>query len=383
MNTNHRVYVRTSRPVGWRLLSLTAAAFGIGLSPSLSAQTAAAPTKPDSKDVVELPTFVITENSANPYLSKQALSASRVAMDIQDIPQTVSVVTKEFMQDTFSARMLDAAKYVTPVVENTLPFGGDRYTMRGFQVSHEFIDGTEISGFGGYSASLPPYNIERLEIIKGPNAILIPGGNPGGQINPITKSPTGKDLTDLTVELAQYYGNDVNFDVNRVIGGKGDLAVRLVGAYWRNDYYIQNQYRNGYLIAPSLSFNLSPTAKLTIKGEAVQNRETNGVGLPVDPTIGSNSTAVILRGFARDFSVANEEDTRHRSTERLSSELLTTLGDHVTSRLYLMADHVRRYDVGSGGFGLTGAGGGSTNPNTGLYEPGVTWTIDSSGTFSV
>ncbi len=42
-------------------------------------------------------------------------------MDIQDIPQTISVVSREFLEDTMALRMLDAAKYVTPIVENTLP----------------------------------------------------------------------------------------------------------------------------------------------------------------------------------------------------------------------------------------------------------------------
>jgi outer membrane receptor for monomeric catechols len=85
-------------------------------------------------------------------------------MSIQDIPQTVSVVTSDFLQDSMSVRMLDAAKYVTPVVESTLPIGGDRYTIRGFQVSHEFIDGMVMSGEDGYSMSLAPYNIDRIEI---------------------------------------------------------------------------------------------------------------------------------------------------------------------------------------------------------------------------
>jgi iron complex outermembrane receptor protein len=255
--------------------------------------------------------------------------------------------------------------------------------MRGFQVSHEFIDGTEISGFGGYSMSIAPYNIERLEIIKGPNAILIPGGNPGGQINPITKSPIGKDQAEMTVELAQYYGNDVNFDINRVLNKQDNMAVRFVGAYWKNDYYIKDQYRNGYMIAPSFAVDLSPTVKLIVKGEAVQNRETNGVGLPVDPSVGSNDTAKVLRSLPRDYSFASDQDTRHRSTERLSAELLSTLGDHVNSRLYLMADHVRRLDTGSGTIGLINAGGGSINPNTGLYEPGVNWTVDTSGATAI
>ena len=183
MNPKTHIRILSSQPVGWRLLTLTAATALLASVPLTSRAQTAAPAK---DDVVTLPTFTITETPANPYLSKQALSASRVAMLIQDIPQTISIVTNEFIQDSLSARMLDAAKYVTPVVESTLPFGGDRYTIRGFQVSHEFIDGMVISGEDGYSMSIAPYNIERIEIIKGPNAILVPGGAPGGQFNPIT-----------------------------------------------------------------------------------------------------------------------------------------------------------------------------------------------------
>ena len=332
--------------------------------------------------MVQLPKFEVTERGINPYQAAQALSASRVAMDIQDIPQTVSVVTADFIKDTLSPRMLDAAKYVTPVIENTLPFGGDRYTIRGFQVSHEFIDGTEISGFGGYSMSIPTYNIDRLEVIKGPNAILVPGGNPGGQINPITKAPFGKDATTIGLSLAQYYGNDVNIDVNRTLGTKYQMAFRTVAAYWRNDYYIKNQYRNGYLFAPSFSMQLSPDHKLIIKSEIVENRETNGVGVPIDPSIGSDGYAKIARCLPRNWSFADgTSDTRHRGTQRASAELLSTLSDHITSRLYLMADHVRRYDIGSGGAALSNYG--SRNPYTGLWEPGVTWTTSTNSTTGV
>jgi len=50
--------------------------------------------------------------------------------------------------------------------------------IRGFQVSEEFIDGSVISGSSGYSMSIPTYNIDRIEVIKGPNAVLVPGGSP-------------------------------------------------------------------------------------------------------------------------------------------------------------------------------------------------------------
>ncbi len=351
---------------------ITCACLALGTQGALAQSPAPLPVE---KEVVTLPTFTITETPDNPYQSRQALSASRVAMDIQDIPQSISVVSGDFIADSMSFKMLDAAKYVTPVVESTLPFGGDRYMIRGFQVSQEFIDGSVISGGSGYSMSIPTFNIDRIEVLKGPNAILVPGGSPGGVMNPITKSPLLKDATSVTLDLAQYNGNDLGVDVNRVINEKNHMAVRVVAGYWRNDHmYIKNHFRIGYEFSPSFSVELSPTLKLVIKADVIQNRETNLGGLTVDPLVGSNQVAVLARGLPRDWSFGDDGDNRHRSTERLSFELLSTLGEHVTSRLNVMGDHVRRIDAGGTNSGLTLAGGGSRNPSTGNYEPGVSWT---------
>lgn len=349
--------------------ALVAAALALGFLPGALAQT----KLPTTEETVRLPQFTVSEEKANPYQSKQALSASRIAMPIMDIPQTISVIPKELIEDSLGNRMLDVAKYVTPVQENTLPFGGDRYTIRGFTVSAEFVDGTMISGQDGYSASLAPYNIERIEVIKGPNAILVPGGSPGGVMNPITKAPFFKNQGAISVDASNYLGNAVSVDLNRVLGAENKMAYRLVTAFWDYRYYIKGQTRRGYEISPSFTYQLSPAHKLTLKADFLQNRETNLGGLPIDPSIGSTGYAQIARGLPRDWQFGNEIDNRHRATERGSFELLSTLGTHVTSRLYGMADHVRRRDVGGTSAGLTNAGGGSRNPFTGLYEPGVNW----------
>ncbi len=337
----------------------------------LQAQTAApaSGTETTSEEkAVELPGFTVVEKSPNPYQASQAVSSSRIAMSIQNIPQTVSVVTSQLIEDSMGQKMLDVAKYVTPIVESTLPFGGDRYMVRGFQVSHEFIDGVEVSGADGYSMSMAQYNIERVEIIKGPNAILVPGGSPGGQMNPITKSPLSRNKTSLTLELAEFMGNGVSTDVNRVLDEKTGAAVRVVAAAWRNTGYIRNQYRNGYMVAPSFSIRVTPNHKLVVKAEFMQNRETNLAGLPVDPLVGSNDYAITARGLPRNWSFGNDDDSRHRATERFTAELYSTLSDHITSRLQVISDHVRRIDVGGTGAAIKGI---STprGATTGMYIP--------------
>lgn len=366
---------------------IACACFALGAQ-AASAQTAA----PDARkeDVVTLPTFTITEQPANPYVSKQALSGSRVAMNIADIPQTVSVVTSDFIKDTMSQRLLDAAKYITPVVESTLPVGGDRYTIRGFQVSHEFIDGMVISGEDGYSMSIAPYNIDRVEIIKGPNAILVPGGAPGGQFNPITKSPIMKDQASATLELAQYVGNAISTDINRIISPDKGIAGRVVLAYWDTDGYQKNYFRKGWMVAPSLSWQLSPNHKLVAKAEFVHNEESPAISVPLDPAVGSDDYARLARGLPRDWSFAGDNDERVRETERLTLELLSTLSDHVTSRLMLSGNHILREDQGGSSAAIFWPVGGvltafnpTRNPYTGKYEPGVTWTVDNSGATAV
>ncbi len=356
-------------------VALLCSGFASAIAPVWGQSAADQPAKTesaDSSEIVVLSPFEVSEKKDNPYQSRQALSAARVAVDIQDIPQTISVVTSELLRDTMGMRMLDAAKYVTPISESTLPYGADRYTIRGFAVSHEFIDGMEISGADGYSMSLAPYNIERIEILKGPNAILVPGGSPGGQMNPITKSPFGRDAQSVTLELGQYNGNAVSFDVNQVI--TPSVYTRFVAAYWRNDsMYFKNQFRRGYQIAPSISFQLSRDHKLTVKAELVDNHETNLGGVPIDPSAGTNTKADIARGLPRNWSFGSDNDDRLRQTQRLTAELLSNFGSHVSSRLMVALDHVKRLDVGGTGAAITGGGGGSVNPFTGAYEPGVSW----------
>jgi iron complex outermembrane receptor protein len=81
----------------------------------------------------------------------------------------------------------------------------------------------------------------------------------------------------------------------------------------------------------------------------------------------------IARGLPRNWMFGNDDDERHRQTQRLSAELLSNFGEHVSSRLMVTGDHIRRVDIGGTGAAVAGTGGGSVNPFTGLYEPGVNW----------
>lgn len=336
-----------------------------------SAQTPVPTTdKKEGENVVTLPAFSVKDTRSSAYAAQEAVSTTRISVPIQDVPQTVSVVTRELMDDTMGLRMLDTAQYVTPIKESSLSTGGDRVTLRGFQVTQRFIDGVNVSGVDGYNMSSATANIERIEIIKGPNAILVPGGSPGGIMNQITKSPKFKDHTEFTATLKEYIGSEVVADVNRV-SASGKTAVRVVANAWDSDGYFINQFRQGWLFAPSYTHVFGNDVVFTTKLETLYNKETQGIGAVIDPNIGTTigRYARVIPGMPRNNSWVPHDDNRERRETRWVNELSFKMGDSISARLWFMADHAEREDWGAPG-GVPQAGfQGARNPLTGEWEP--------------
>lgn len=360
---------------GWRFAVAGAALSGL----ALNAQEAPAPdstSTPDQK-VVELPVFSVNDTRSSAYGAQEAISTTRISVPIQDVPQTVSVVTRELMDDTAGNRILDVAKYVTPVTQSTLSSGGDRMTLRGFQVSQRFVDGVNISGVDGYNMASATSNIERLEIIKGPNAILVPGGSPGGIMNQITKSPKFKDHTELSLTFKEYLNREASADVNRVFN-KGNSAVRLVASVWDGDGFFRDQFRKGWLVAPSFTHVFSNGAQFTTKLEILYNKESSGAGgVFIDPSVGYGETIRVWPNTPLNLTVGPQSganaDIRVRNETRWVNELNFKLGEVISSRLWLMADHAERDDTGAPSAVSALGDQGTYSPVTGQWTPFITY----------
>jgi len=93
-------------------------------------------------------------------------------MNLLDATQSVSVITNEFMTDIGTARLLDAVKYVAGIGAGTQPNALDMMNVRGFQSY-----GATLDGFSQFNwVNQDPVIVERIEVVKGPNAILAPQG---------------------------------------------------------------------------------------------------------------------------------------------------------------------------------------------------------------
>ena len=120
-----------------------------GLSLATGAAWAQAPLPAPSpapaadEDPVRLPKFEVSDRRAGAYGARETTSTTRISLPIQDLAQTVSAVTRELIDDTQSLRMIDAARFVTPILEGNQA-AGDVYTIRGFRTLIRFIDGVSV-----------------------------------------------------------------------------------------------------------------------------------------------------------------------------------------------------------------------------------------------
>jgi len=297
----------------------------------------------------------------------EAASGGRIAANIMDTPTTVTVLTSDFLNDVGGTRVLDATKYVAGVSESNIPNALDRITIRGFQTDGRRVDGFSTADQANYDHGA----IERIEVVKGPDALLHPSGAPGGTINLVTKRPQFTKGASLKVQVGQYDTNRIEADSTGPLGD--NFAYRMIVAVQDNDGYVQNSTRQSELISPSLTWRMSPQSNLTLRYEYYHFMASNFEGVPTDPSVGTNGSFKTLQGVPFNFSAAFPLDKEFRKVESHSATVLytSTITDRLSVRLAGRISEANTPDSDMRwGFDQPG---GSRNPFTGEWEPGILW----------
>lgn len=351
--------------------SYTPALLAACLFPALlPAQTPASALR--TEEIVVLSPFEVSTSQPSRYQADESASGGRIRASVMDTPATVTVLTNEFIQDVGTLRVLDAAKYVAGISEATIPNGLDRVNIRGFQSDGRRVDGFSTNDQANYDAA----GIERMEVIKGPDALLQPAGVPGGTINLVTKRPRFTFAGSLKLQLGEYDANRVEADVTGPLSGQR-LAYRVVASRHDSDGYIRNLFRRSTFLAPSLTWRIASNTSLTVRYEYYDFKTSTLEGLPVDPSVGTDTGFKLLPGIPLDFSPALGEDDQYRKVQSHTGTFLltSTLTDRLSVRL---AGRAAEIDTPDSGFGWgPNTQGGSRNPRTGLWEGGLIYATTS------
>ena len=163
---------------------------------ALSAVTALAQTTSTRKEeVVELSPFEVKADENRGYVAAETMTGTRVATQIKDLPYTVNVLTSEFFEDFGMFQLDDTLTQIGGLTG--LDIGGG-FNLRGFSSTSQLRDG--FYRLGRYGET----NVDRMEIIKGPNAGIYGRTSPGGMVNMISKAPKSKDEQKFTFRYGSF-----------------------------------------------------------------------------------------------------------------------------------------------------------------------------------
>lgn len=235
---------------------------------------------------------------------------SRNDADLIDVPQSVSVVTRELMDSQQALSVEDAVRNVAGVSYIDNSGGLPLFQIRGFYAGNGLIDGMPNASAG--SGDFPPLiGLERVEVIKGPQSVLgdSNGNSFGGILNVTTKQPQSQTLHELSYTVDERGQVQAGVDMAGTLGRGQGLTYRLVasGDYADSSPQGYHNRRSGYL-APSIGWTTS-TTQLVVGVQRILNRLPIPDHAVVLGDSASSSTPFgLLTGNAYDY--ANYQTTR-------------------------------------------------------------------------
>jgi catecholate siderophore receptor len=218
------------------------------LSCALAAPAAAADASADAADQ----TITVT-GQRETYATGVTSTATRTPTDLNDVPQAISIVTERQIEDQAMLTIGDVLRYVPGATIGQGEGHRDQITLRGNNSTSDFfVDGLrdDVQYYRGL------YNVERVEVLKGPNAMIFGRGGGGGVVNRVTKKPAANPFVRGSAAYDSENAFAFDIDANQPFGP--DAAARLNAVY--EDF---NNHRDVY---GGRRFALNPTAAFSILG---------------------------------------------------------------------------------------------------------------------
>jgi hypothetical protein len=236
---------------------LAALAGGFVASATAAAQTTVIPVK---DDVVQLSPFEVSAEKDTGYRASDTLAGTRLRTNLRDVAASIQVVTKDFMNDIAVNDLEGLLTYTAGTEIEGLGgnFSGSGFNSGGFQefngASRRVQSEIRVRGLGGGAdqtrdyfptdAPMDSYNVDRVEVNRGPNAILFGLGKPGGIVNSgLIKAMTNRTKTRVDVQFDDQSSKRLVFDHNQVLI-KDVLALRFAALLGNKRFQIKPAHSN-------------------------------------------------------------------------------------------------------------------------------------------
>lgn len=209
------------------------------------------------------------------YATKVAESATKTPTPLVDIPQSVSVLSEDFIADLGLRSIADVSRYVPGVLIGQGEGHRDQITIRGNNSTADFyIDGIrdDVQYFR------PLYNLARVEVLKGPNALIFGRGGGGGVVNRVAKAPQEDRLIGASITADTFGDWSVGVDLNAPLAQ--GVKARLNAFYEQLDNHRDAFGGERFAVNPVVAFDLGANTQLGLSYEYVEDDRVIDRGIP-------------------------------------------------------------------------------------------------------
>ncbi|MBC3964389.1 TonB-dependent siderophore receptor [Pseudomonas simiae] len=213
------------------------------------------------------------------YHATRSASATRTDTSIHETPQSISVVSKDVVEDIGATRLQDALDYAGGVGRAN-NFGGQgltTFTVRGFTTGEFYRNGFPINR--GYPNMPDANTIERLEVLRGPATMLYGRGDPGGTFNVVSKQPLAEPTVTLGSQLDDQGMQRATLDASGPLDEQGRLAYRLNVVGEGGETFRDHVETERYGVTPVITWQATDDTKVIFEGDFMRNNHPLDRGL--------------------------------------------------------------------------------------------------------
>jgi iron complex outermembrane receptor protein len=295
---------------------------------ALSAITALAQTTPaePKEPVTELSPFEVKAEENRGYIASETMTGTRVATQIKDLPYTVNVITSEFFEDFAMFQLDDTMTQVGGMTG--LDIGGG-FNLRGFSSTSQLRDGFYRLGRYGQT------NVDRMEIIKGPNAGIYGRTSPGGMVNMISKSPKKKDSQKFTVRGGSFGTLQGTFEGTGTVGSPDTSYIVIASQFNRGgdmDWFhiredqgfvaVKHDFDNGGHLLVSAEYFMQHRHAPTSAAPVVTDLKNTASNLD-DEAIGYAKNLAKFNAFGPHSELSRSSATFYASYDKKLSDVIS------------------------------------------------------------
>jgi catecholate siderophore receptor len=221
----------------------------------------------------EMLTIVASDGAG--YHAEAINSATKTLAALRDTPQSITVLPAERLRDQSMTSVSDVLNYVPGVTSHQGENNRDQVVIRGVSSSADFfLDG--VRDDVQYYRDL--YNVQRVEILKGPNAMIFGRGGGGGVINRVSKEPQSSPLREFTIQGGSFSDRRFTGDLDQPFGQ--EIALRINGMYEGAESFRQFVNRRRYGINPTISISPGSNTHMNVGYEHFYDSRTADRGVP-------------------------------------------------------------------------------------------------------